>query len=126
MNQNYQRCLDIMRAALALQKDCSEGMYKALTCTGIPNTTAVNFINGVIRDVASGKKVDELLPIYYRISDDLLEHLIGFNEFIPLIKDVVKMALHDAVYAFVTSAETASTSYTEAVLLMIKTKGEED
>ena len=115
--------LEIMRDALALQKEGSQAMYEALTYTGIENTRAINFVNGVMRDVSSGKHVDELLPVYFRISDDLLEHLIGFNESDQMIKVLARATLHNAIYAFVTAAETASSSYTEAVLLMIKTKG---
>ena len=115
--------LEIMRDALTLQKECSQAMYEALTYTGIENTRAINFVNGVMRDVSSGKHVDELLPVYFRISDDLLEHLIGFNESDQMIKVLTRATLYNAIYAFVTAAETASSSYTEAVLLMIKTKG---
>ena len=115
--------LEIMRDALALQKEGSQAMYEALTYAGIENTRAINFVNGVMRDVSSGKHVDELLPVYFRISDDLLEHLIGFNESDQMIKVLTRATLHNAIYAFVTTAKTASSSYTEAVLLMIKTKG---
>lgn len=115
--------LEIMRDALALQKECSQAMYEALTYTGIENTRAINFVNGVMRDVSSGKHVDELLPVYFRISDDLLEHLIGFNESDQMIKVLTRLTLYSAIYAFVTAAETANSSYMEAVLLMIKTKG---
>ena len=126
MNQNYQRCLDVMRDALVLQKDCSEGMYKALIESGISDITAVNFVNGVLRDISSGKKPEELLPTYYRISDDLLEHMRGVEIFNPLIKEFLSAMLRDAIYAFVTSAETANALYTEAVLLMIKSQGKGD
>ena len=119
-------CLDIMREALVLQKDCSEGMYKALIESGISDITATNFVNGVLRDISSGKKSEELLPTYYRISDDLMDNMRGVENFNPLIKEFLSVMLRNAIYAFVTSAETANASYTGAVLLMIKAKGEGD
>ena len=119
-------CLDIMREALVLQKDCSEGMYKALIESGISDITATNFVNGVLRDISSGKKSEELLPTYYRISDDLMDNMRGVENFNPLIKEFLSVMLRNAIYAFVTSAETANASYTGAVLLMIKEKEEGD
>lgn len=125
MNQMSQNCLDIMKDALLFQKECSEDMFNALTEFGIADVTAMNFVNGVIRDISSGKKSEELLPVYRRITDDLLEHMRGIKAANPLLKDVFRTVLHATVCSFVTSVETTNTSYTKAVLMMVKAKNKE-